>query len=157
LLEETNKTLVYVMKLMDSYFNRSYFFGEGLRFECQRCGACCTGEPGTIYIGPDEISPIAEFLQISSVSFIRHYLYPFRDSYSIREHADGRCFCYANGCTIYPVRPNQCKSFPFWFDNLRSETQWRKVSDSCPGIGNGRLYTKEQILEIVQSDLTNSH
>jgi Fe-S-cluster containining protein len=144
------------MCFMDSSFSRSYFFDDGLRFECQRCGACCTGEPGTIYVGPDEILRIAEFLQTSPESFIRQYLYPFRHSHSIREHADGRCFCYANGCTIYPVRPNQCKSFPFWFDNLRSETQWLKVSDNCPGIGQGRLYTKEQILEIVQSDVADS-
>ena len=141
---------------MDSFLNRSCFFDEGLRFECQRCGACCTGEPGTIYVGPDEILPIAEFLQISAADFIGHYLYPFRDSYSIREHADGRCFCYANGCTIYPVRPNQCKSFPFWPDNLRSETQWKKVSDTCPGIDHGRLYTKAEILEIVKCDLSGS-
>jgi Fe-S-cluster containining protein len=54
------------------------------------------------------------------------------------------------------VRPDQCKSFPFWFDNLRSEAQWRKVSDTCPGIGQGQLYTKEQIFKIVQSDVADS-
>jgi len=145
------------MKPMGSYFNRSCFFDDGLRFECQRCGACCTGEPGTIYVGPDEILRIAEFLQTTTANFVEHYLYPFRDSYSIRERADGRCFFYASGCTIYPVRPNQCKSFPFWFDNLRSEIHWRKVSDRCPGIGQGRLYSKEQILEIVQSDVADSN
>ena len=129
--------------------HRSYFFDNGLRFECQQCGRCCTGSPGTIYVSPWEISQIGEFLGIPASDFINMYLYPFRDSYSIREHPDGRCSFYDHGCVIYPVRPAQCKSFPFWFGNLRSETRWRRISRECPGIGQGKLYSKEQILEIL--------
>lgn len=139
---------------MDLLSNCSYFFDNGIRFQCQRCGACCTGEPGTIYVEQSEIPRIAHFTGIPLHDIIEKFLYPFRDSYSIREDQEGRCFFYNNGCTIYPVRPNQCRSFPFWLENLRSEKEWRWVSDRCPGIGRGKLYTKMQILEIVHATHT---
>jgi Fe-S-cluster containining protein len=96
---------------------------------------------------------MAEYLSLPLPFFIEKYLYPIKVGYSIREHADGRCFFYENECTIYPVRPHQCKTFPFWFENLRSIKKWNRISKECPGIGCGSLYSKEQILEIVQSSM----
>ncbi|MBW2237679.1 MAG: YkgJ family cysteine cluster protein [Deltaproteobacteria bacterium] len=135
---------------MKKLYNRSYFFDQGLRFECKRCGVCCTGDPGIIYIDKNEVARIAEYISVRDSRFIEKYLYPVRAGYSIRERADGRCLFYQDGCSIYPVRPSQCKTFPFWFENLRSSRIWRQVARECPGIGCGSLYSKEQILEIVQ-------
>ncbi len=66
---------------------------------------------------------------------------------------DGRCLFYDDGCSIYPVRPDQCKTYPFWFENLRSVKKWRRLSRECPGIGCGPLYSKDKILKIVQSTM----
>ncbi len=127
-----------------------YFFENGLRFECQRCGRCCTGEPGTVYVAPDEIKAIAEFLKIDESRFKKEYLYPYKDSYSIKELSDGSCIFYKdNSCLIYPVRPRQCKAYPFWLKNLRNEDRWNQVARECPGVGKGRVYDVEEILEIV--------
>lgn len=136
--------------LMKKLYHRSYFFDQGIRFECQRCGACCTGEPGIIRVDQAEIVCIAEYVSVRVSSFIDTYLYPWGGGYSIREHSDGRCFFYDKGCTIYPVRPQQCKTFPFWFENLRAIKNWRRTSRECPGIGCGPLYSKSQILDIIQ-------
>ncbi len=78
-------------------------------------------------------------------------LYPFRDSHSIRETDDGCCLFYGNGCRIYAVRPQQCRSYPFWLGNLRSKRRWHTAMRACPGIGRGRLYTRAQILSIVRT------
>ena len=134
-------------------YNRHYFFDQGLRFECQRCGACCIGDSGIIYVDKNEVAPIAKYLSVRASYFIEKYLYTFQAGYSIREHADGRCLFYQNGCIIYPVRPNQCETFPFWLENLRSPKKWKRISKECKGIGHGPLYSKEQILEIVQSNI----
>ena len=123
-----------------------HFFDVGIRFECQRCGACCTGDPGTIYAAVDEIESIAEYLDISAGDLKTRYGYPYRGSISFREEADGRCCFYENGCRIYPVRPRQCRTYPFWFDIMRSEKRWRKAARECPGIGKGRLFPREEIL-----------
>ena len=129
------------------------FFDKGLYFECVRCGACCTGDPGTVYIGETEIPVIADFLGIPPQAFLKEYCYPYRNSYSLKEEVDGRCVFFENGCRIYQVRPRQCRTFPFWIDHMRSETKWEKIAKECPGIGQGRLYSKEMILAAIHESL----
>ena len=53
--------------------------------------------------------------------------------------ADGRCvFLGANGqCRVYPVRPVQCRTYPFWPEVLCSGTAWEQESRRCEGIGRG--------------------
>jgi uncharacterized protein len=133
----------------NKFMNRSYFFDHGIRFECRQCGACCIGSPGYVYVNRNEIKKIAAYSGIPLEDLVRDYLRPFGGSYSIMEHRDGRCFFYDKGCAIYPVRPLQCRTFPFWIDTLRSEKKWNALRKECPGIGRGRLYNKEEILNIV--------
>jgi Fe-S-cluster containining protein len=128
------------------YRDRPYFFDKGIRFQCQRCGMCCTGEPGIVYADQDEISLMAAFLEIPRQVLEERFLNPFRKGFTIREAEDGRCIFYENGCAVYPVRPLQCRTFPFWFQNMRSPKAWGEACLLCPGIGRGRLYTKEEIL-----------
>jgi len=142
--------------IIDQLKDRPYFFNTGIRFKCIQCSTCCTGEPGRIYVSKKEITIISKFLKIEVWAFIENYLYPFRDSFSIREHDDGRCLFYENGCNIYPVRPLQCRTYPFWFSNLRSRNNWVKTTRECPGIGDGHLYIKEEILKILSSELSEN-
>lgn len=135
---------------MASLQDRPYFFDRGLRFACIRCGRCCTGEPGTVYVAADEIGPIAAHLNSPPADLIADMLYPFRDSFSFRETATGDCVLFDGGCRIYPVRPRQCRSYPFWLSNLRSLYKWKQAAAQCPGIGQGPLYTREKILAIVR-------
>lgn len=128
----------------------TYFFDSGIRFSCQKCGTCCTGEPGTIYVSSQEIQQIADFLHLSVQDLINQALYPYTNSYSIKERLEGSCFFYDRGCSIYPVRPAQCRSFPFWTKTLRSAYAWKQAARACPGIGNGRLYTRDEILGILE-------
>ena len=141
---------------MDYTADQSYFFDQGLRFECQRCGACCTGESGFIFVDKSEIVQLARYVSQDISCFIDEFLYPFRNGYSIKEHADGQCFFYQDGCVVYPVRPAQCKIFPFWFENLRSLKKWRRVTKECPGIDQGPVYSKEQILKFIHASIDNT-
>ena len=138
---------------MHALQDRPYFFDEGVRFQCLRCGGCCTGEPGIVYADQDEILLMAEFLDISPELLKDRYLNPFQDGFVVREAEDGRCVFFENGCVIYPVRPLQCRTFPFWFSNMRSLFSWKEVCMRCPGIGKGRLYTREEILLSIQASL----
>ncbi|MBF0119218.1 MAG: YkgJ family cysteine cluster protein [Desulfobacterales bacterium] len=129
----------------------SYFFDNGIYFKCNLCGLCCTGEPGIIYVSKNEIIQIALFQKMKISYFIKKYLYPYKDSYSIKEDKKGSCLFFSSqkGCLIYPVRPIQCNTFPFWLENLRSLKNWQNISKRCPGIGYGDFYSKEKIIEIV--------
>ncbi|MCB2144924.1 MAG: YkgJ family cysteine cluster protein [Deltaproteobacteria bacterium] len=128
---------------------RSYFFDEGIRFECRRCGDCCTGDPGIVRVNEREIECIAAYLGTPISAVVETFIYSWEDGHSIKEASDGRCLFFEDGCRIYPARPTQCRTFPFWFANLRSEARWKKIRHQCPGIGTGHLYSKADILAIL--------
>ena len=132
---------------------RTYFFDQGICFECRQCGDCCVGDPGTIYVSGIEIDTLAAHLKLSVERFTSDYLYPFKDSYSIREDEAGRCLFFDQGCRIYTLRPQQCRTFPFWFGNLRSKARWRRIRRQCPGIGHGRRYSRREILHIARTTM----
>ena len=135
---------------MGSLGDRPYFFDEGLRFACTGCGLCCTGEPGIVYADREEARRIAAFLRMPYEVVAQRMLDPFKNGFTIREAEQGRCLFYENGCVIYPVRPLQCVTFPFWFQNLRTVSAWEEARARCPGIGRGRLFSREQIITFVQ-------
>jgi Fe-S-cluster containining protein len=141
------------MSIIESkaFGQRPYFFDAGLDFTCRQCGACCTGEPGTVYVSADEIRTIAAFIGIPAEAFMDQWLFAFKDSYSIQEEPNGNCPFFKDKCTIYPVRPLQCRTYPFWFANLRSEGCWARTTARCPGIGSGRHYSRDEILASIHA------
>jgi len=136
---------------VESLKYRSYFFDKGIEFQCTQCGTCCTGEPGIVYVDQDEADGIASFLDITVEVLKARMLNPFKDGYTAREAEQGRCIFYENGCVIYPVRPIQCVTFPFWFQNMRSIVAWNDARLRCPGIGQGQRFTKEEIISMIQA------
>ena len=38
------------------------WYSGGLAFECTRCGHCCTGDPGFVWVTEEELAAIAKFL-----------------------------------------------------------------------------------------------
>jgi hypothetical protein len=107
------------------------------------------GDPGIVRVRNQEMPAIAKFLNISKADFETNYLYPYQNHYAIREHEDGRCVFYENGCRIYPVRPIQCRAFPFWAKVFRSEENFNQMKKQCPGIGKGRFFSKTEILDLM--------
>jgi len=113
---------------------------EGLRFECQPgCTVCCT-QQGFVYITDRDAQRIAEYLGLSPEAFEREYCYRTLKQLRLRVPRDARChFLREDGCSIHPVKPAQCRIFPFWPELLDSPAEWRKTARYCPGIGQGRL------------------
>jgi hypothetical protein len=69
---------------------------------------------------------------------------------SLTETAEGSCVFFAEGkCSVYSARPAQCRTFPFWLKNLRSEEAWNRAAQKCPGIGAGPLRSRDEILRTV--------
>lgn len=66
---------------------------------------------------------------------------------SLREKANGDCVFYDAqvGCTIYPVRPRQCQTWPFWQGNVKTPEDWQETCEICPGSGQGKLFSAEEI------------
>ena len=125
------------------------WFADGLAFTCTRCGACCTGAPGYVWVNEEEIARLAEFRGESLEQFCKRYVRRVRDHYSLIEKPGGDCIFWSRevGCTVYDARPVQCRTWPFWAENFETPQAWEGVKRGCPGAGQGRVYTVEEILD----------
>jgi len=123
------------------------WYDAGLKFRCTQCGDCCTGASGFVWVNHAEIHSIADFLQMPREEFIALHTHKTQRGQSLRERVNGDCVFYEKqvGCTIYPVRPGQCRTWPFWESNLRSPKDWQKTCSICPGSGQGDLIPVEEI------------
>ncbi len=119
---------------------KSRWYADGLRFECQPdCGACCTnhGDYAYVYLEDEEIEAIAGLLGVTRARFEQDFTV-LDEGYRVLRMDEPDCpFLQDKRCTIYPVRPVQCRTFPFWNENLRNRTSWTKLRSFCPGIDQG--------------------
>ena len=123
------------------------WYKDGLRFRCTRCGSCCTGQPGYVWVNDEEVADIAEFRGEKLEEVEGLYTRRVGRKRSLREKANGDCvfFDRAAGCTIYKVRPRQCRTWPFWESNVRTPEDWQRTCEVCPGSGQGDLISAEEI------------
>ena len=123
------------------------WYQDGLRFRCTRCGNCCTGEPGHVWVNAEELAAIAEHRGEPVEEVVALYTYVGYRGRSLREKGNGDCVFYDRqaGCTIYPVRPRQCRTWPFWESNVRSPAAWERTCKVCPGSGRGDLIPPAEI------------
>ena len=124
------------------------WYSEGLQFQCTQCGDCCSGDPGVVWMTPDEMKKICEYTGLTETELKVKYSQKIGRKTTLRERDNGDCvFLHetTRGCTIYPVRPAQCRTWPFWNSNLESPATWEEVKRSCPGAGKGKLYNLEEI------------
>ncbi|MGH7162197.1 MAG: YkgJ family cysteine cluster protein, partial [Planctomycetota bacterium] len=66
---------------------------------------------------------------------------------SLVERPNGDCVFLQEerGCAIHPVKPRQCVTFPFWPRVAATPESWRERSRDCPGMGQGGLWTADEI------------
>lgn len=127
----------------------------GLHFECCQCGECCSGpSEGYIWVSRPEIQIIADFLKMTVGQLRQECLRRVVLRTTVIEHPVTKDCIFlreSNGqkrCTIYPVRPSQCRSWPFWSSNLASPDSWNKAAQKCSGINRGKHYSFEEIERI---------
>lgn len=131
------------------------WYKEGLRFACTGCGACCTIE-GHVWVDRREIRRLAKHLGLELEAFGRKYLRRVGRRYSLTEipvpgDATRKACVFWNGtCTVYEARPRQCRTFPFWKENLESPESWREAGRLSPGVDSGRLYRLGEIETIAK-------
>lgn len=131
--------------------NGEAWYSAGLAFACQQSGNCCSGEPGYVWVTPAEIKAIADFLGHTDGRLGKRYIRRVALSVSLKEKPNGDCIFLERGeggcttCRIHPVKPTQCRTWPFWDYNLASPQRWNDTARKCPGINRGPLHTFVQI------------
>ncbi|BDQ28469.1 YkgJ family cysteine cluster protein [Helicobacter ailurogastricus] len=110
---------------------------------CMACGAkCCLGQEGYIFVKPSEMQAISEFLNLPFETFTLKYIKKVAYHYSLlekpaRDPKEGYACVFLDEetklCQIYPVRPKQCRTFPFW-EVFKSEEGFKQLCALCPGV-----------------------
>ncbi|GMU33828.1 MAG: YkgJ family cysteine cluster protein [Planctomycetia bacterium] len=127
------------------------WYADGLQFTCTQCGNCCTGAPGYVYVTPEEVGKIAEFIGSPNGELGPEHLRKVGRKLSLTEDKGSGDCCFLKHvdgkriCTIYPVRPLQCRTWPFWDINLESIDDWNEAAVGCPGMNRGKSYDLVQI------------
>jgi uncharacterized protein len=145
------------------------WYSEGLSFTCTQCGNCCTGAPGQVWISIEEVIRLGKHLGMSPEQVVEKYCRKIGGKLSLRERrnprgeydcifleeqqrrrpaGEGEVTYTQRVCTIYPVRPLQCRTWPFWSENLKDRASWNRSARRCPGMGGGMHYSYKQILAL---------
>lgn len=115
------------------------WYKDGLRFKCTECGKCCTGPSGFVWVSEEEMQAMADTLDISLELFKKKYVRHRDNRYALVERktkgGDYDCiFLKDKKCEVYQARPQQCRIFPWWPENLKSEESWQSAAQECEGI-----------------------
>ncbi len=105
---------------------------------CKSCGGkCCGGKSGFIWINEAEISALARYFGLSKDRLKNAFMIKINGRYSLIEKPfeNGYACVFFDtkhkNCSIYELRPAQCKSFPFWHYFLENLDE---LKAQCPGV-----------------------
>jgi len=124
------------------------WYQAGLQFTCSQCGDCCTGAPGHVWVNNEEIAALAERQGMDVGVFEAKFVRRVGARKSLIEFPNGDCVFFdgqTRKCTVYEVRPRQCRTWPFWDSNLKTPEDWKHTCRVCPGSGQGQLHTLDSI------------
>jgi len=129
-------------------------YENGIRFECQGSGKCCRYRDGYahVYVSLPERRALAKRLGMRASDFTRAYCLKSDDSYELKSAGDACIFLDGNMCSVYEARPGQCRSWPFWPENM-NRFAWPEVAAFCPGVGKGRVRSRREIDGILTIEL----
>jgi uncharacterized protein len=122
---------------------------DGIRFECTACGKCCLNHGdgyNYVFSTRSERRALAKHLEVSLKQFEQTYCEKVSGQWSFRSREDACIFLEGGRCSVYELRPKQCRTFPFWPELMESRDSWdRDVASFCPGADTGPLHDFKDI------------
>ena len=131
---------------------KKQYFQNGIRFQCRQCRQCCRsrGAYSYIYFSLKDRQRLARHLQLSTLKVTKRYMQNTDGLFHLKQ-PDNHCpFLTSSGCTIYKARPTQCRTWPFWAENMKEKVWKDEIKPLCKGIGKGRLYSPGEITDLIR-------
>jgi len=102
------------------------------QFVCWGCGNCCRGGEG-VHLEAGEAERIAEYLGYSLIEFKQKFTKfgPSGSGMILKDKVDDSACVFLNSdnsCAVYPVRPQQCRDFPYEWNY---PGWWRRCENTC--------------------------
>lgn len=130
------------------------WYRAGLRFECTGCSECCKsrGAYSHVYASDREFAAMASSLDLPLAEFEAKFTKVDRDGRREMRFRQGACIFLAQDgkCRVYQARPTQCRTFPFWRENLEKSVWEGEIAAGCEGVGRGKRFTRAEIDEIAR-------
>jgi len=134
-------------------------YSKNIHFKCQGSANCCVsrGSYGFVYLSLIDLKKISKFFKLDKIKFIRKYCEYTNGFLHLREtKKNGDCIFLKNKrCSIYSARPIQCRTWPFWEENMQAKKWNHSLKNFCPGIGKGKKINYLKIKKIVEKDKKN--
>ena len=135
-------------------------FKDGIKFECQNSGNCCISRDsyGYVYLSVKDIKRLSKFLNLSIEDFKLQYCLTTDGFIHLidNNNLNGKCIFLKNKkCTVYKSRPSQCRTWPFWNENMNAKVWDNDISINCPGIGKGKKIKLDIINKFLKEDYEN--
>ena len=107
-------------------------------FECRMCGDCCQGFGGT-YVTEDDIKAIAALRHEDPKTILAKYCEMAGSKPVLARGKDGFCIFFdrEKQCTIHPVKPRMCRTWPFLKTLIKHPENWDAMASCCPGMKKG--------------------
>ena len=131
---------------------KKQFFQNGIRFQCQRSGRCCRsrGAYSYIYFSLKDRQRLAQYLQLPTLKVTKRYMQKTDGLFHLKQPGYHCPFLTSRGCTIYEARPTQCRTWPFWAENMKEKVWKEEIEPFCEGVGKGKLYSPEEITAFIR-------
>ncbi len=101
---------------------------------------------------------MAKVLKLSTASFTKKYCVKENEVWRLKDGLNADCiFLRAGKCSVYQGRPTQCRTWPFWPENLRAKTWNSEIANFCPGVGKGRLWSADEIQKTVSEQIRSEN
>ena len=136
-------------------------YEKGIRFKCQGSSKCCVsrGKYGFVYLSKRDIQRLSAYKKLQEKDFIKLYCDKTDNFIHLKEiFKNGNCqFLKNKQCSVYDARPTQCRTWPFWSENLNTKIWNDEILKFCPGIGKGDIISSKDIeKEIKISELNEA-
>ena len=134
-------------------------YKKKIRFKCQGSSNCCVsrGVYGYVYLSKKDIMRLSNYMYLNVKNFIKLYCNQTERFTHFKEKMkNGDCqFLVNKRCSIYKARPTQCRTWPFWKENMNAKTWNNEISKFCPGIGKGQIIKIKEIEKKIKDDEKN--
>ena len=131
---------------------------NGVQFQCQGSGRCCVsrGQYGYVYMTLSDRRRMAKALGLTTAAFTRKHCTK-KDGWVYLNSPDQSCqFLDGKRCGIYEGRPTQCRTWPFWPENMSAKAWAKEVASYCPGVGKGPIVSAEEIQKELDAESRNN-
>ena len=115
------------------------------------------GSYGYVYLSNKDIIRLSKFTKLKYDDFIKLYCDKTDGFTHFKEKKNSsKCiFLDKKKCSVYKARPIQCRTWPFWKENMNTKKWNNEISKLCPGINKGGKFSKKDIDKVIKEDEDN--